>query len=244
MTPSQQQWAKFRGYLSMTIDLILLGTIFGITNNNETGAWACSKNMVIWLYVFGGYLGAQFLYDLFYTLHYGHSRRPSEVCRLLSDVKMQIVLYGFGVAWLIYGNWVVWESAYNCRYNYLNHNAEIVWRLLISIICIGYLFFFYNLLIWILWFFLISACICKKAKGNVPNFCLWLPYMRAITAQTYQVERDLTNCGICDTQYKEDDDCIALNCSRKHYFHVNCLNKYIPHSKTCPYCLNDVVLCC
>jgi hypothetical protein len=58
LTPREQKMAKLRGYLSMLIDLILLGTIFGITNNNETGAWACNKNMVIWLYVFGGYLGA------------------------------------------------------------------------------------------------------------------------------------------------------------------------------------------
>jgi len=42
----------------MAIDLILLGTVFGITNNHETGAWACNDKMVKWLYVFGGYCGA------------------------------------------------------------------------------------------------------------------------------------------------------------------------------------------
>jgi hypothetical protein len=172
-----------REYLSILIDLILLGTVFGITNNNETGAWACSKNMVIWLYVFGGWCGALFLYHLYHALHYGHTRRPSEVKRLCCDlIILQIILYGFGVAWFIYGNWVVWESAYNCRYNYLNHNAEMVWRLLVSLICIGYLFFLYNLFIWILWFCLLAACICRRSRGAVPKFCLHLPYIRAITA--------------------------------------------------------------
>jgi hypothetical protein len=56
------------------------------------------------------------LYDLYYTIKYGYSRRPSEAKRLLSDVFMVLILYGFAVAWLIYGNVIVWEWAYGCRY--------------------------------------------------------------------------------------------------------------------------------
>jgi hypothetical protein len=42
----------------MAIELALLGVIYGVTNNHEDAAWECSRDMVVWLYVFGGYLGA------------------------------------------------------------------------------------------------------------------------------------------------------------------------------------------
>lgn len=42
----------------MIIELTFLGVIYGVTNNHEDGAWNCSRDMVIWLYVFAGYLAA------------------------------------------------------------------------------------------------------------------------------------------------------------------------------------------
>lgn len=101
----------------MTIELTLLGTIYGVTNNHEDSAWACSRDMVIWLYVFGGYLGAQFLYDLYYTIGFGYINRVSEICRFISDGVMFFILYGFAIAWLIYGNVLVYNAAYTCRYD-------------------------------------------------------------------------------------------------------------------------------
>lgn len=42
----------------MAIDLALIGTIVGITNNREFLASECNDRMVRWLYAFAGYLGA------------------------------------------------------------------------------------------------------------------------------------------------------------------------------------------
>lgn len=100
----------------MVIDLALLGTIFGMVNNREDSAWACSKKMVIWLYVFAGFLGAMFVYHLLHTLCFGLRRRPSALCRLIVDVIAAVILYFFGIAWLIYGNYLVWHREYFCRY--------------------------------------------------------------------------------------------------------------------------------
>ena len=95
----------------MVIDLVFLGVIFGITNNHQTAADDCDANgnMVRWLFVFAGYLGAQFVYDFYYTVVFGYAKRTTEVTRAISDFVMTIILYGFGIGWLCYGNWMVYN---------------------------------------------------------------------------------------------------------------------------------------
>jgi hypothetical protein len=58
LTPEEKGLARFRGFLAMAIDLALIGTIVGITNNRELPASDCNHRMVRWLYAFAGYLGA------------------------------------------------------------------------------------------------------------------------------------------------------------------------------------------
>ena len=137
----------------MIIELVLLGTIFGLTNNNQVPTEQCAggRDMVVWLFVFGGYLGAQFVYDFYYTVVFGYVKRASEVSRVISDFIMTYVLYGFGVAWLIYGNVLVYNSAAVCR-TITEPQAETIWRLFISIIAIGYLFFIFQLFLYTIFF--------------------------------------------------------------------------------------------
>ncbi len=93
----------------MILDLVFMGVIFGITNNHSVGAKACSYKMWIWHMVFAGYLGAQFLYDLYYTIVFGYIKRTTEVTRALSDFVMTCILYGFGLSWLVWGNVLVYN---------------------------------------------------------------------------------------------------------------------------------------
>lgn len=132
----------------MTLELALLGTIYGVTNNHEAEAWLCNSDIVVWLYVFAGYLGAQFLYDAYYTIVFGYMKRVSEVCRFISDGIMFFILYGFALAWLVYGNVLVWDNDYICRSDNGDVGAQTVWRLLVSIICIGYAFFLLQLILY------------------------------------------------------------------------------------------------
>ena len=126
----------------MIIELTFLGVIYGVTNNHEDGAWACLRDMVIWLYVFAGYLAAQFVYDLYYTIVFGYCKRSTEVCRCISDLTMTLVLYGFGLAWFIWGNILLYHPAWDCRNTY-DDSARIVFRLFFSFVVIGYVFWAY-----------------------------------------------------------------------------------------------------
>jgi len=180
----------------MAIDLIFIGTIVGITNNMEGSARQCMYRTVRWLYAFAGWLGAQFLYDLYYTVKYGYSRRPSEGKRLCTDIFMTLISYGFGLAWLIYGNARVWNLDYECRFAV--NGAERVWRLFASIIIIFYVFFLIYLFLWLNYLCLCCAWMKKRRGGQVPKFCTYLPCSRACTTQGEVVQKDIYECGICD----------------------------------------------
>jgi hypothetical protein len=91
---------------------------------------------------------------------------------------MIFILYGFAVAWLIYGNVLVWNDAYKCRYN--TPGAEKVWRLYIAIITIGYAFFLIQLMIYICLLVVLGSCIMKKCGKEVPHCCLRFPWIKAI----------------------------------------------------------------
>lgn len=184
----------------MLVDLALLGTIFGMVNNREDAAWACSRDMVVWLYVFAGFLGAMFVYHLLHTLCFGVRRRPSALCRLIVDVIAAIILGFFGIAWLIYGNYLVWHRDYYCRYQFLNNPAAKIWKLFAAVIIIFYVWFLLQALIWLIFCCLCCAGCRNKRKGSVPKFCLCLPWIGACTSQhkADYPERDLTHCGICD----------------------------------------------
>ena len=45
---------------------------------------------------------------------------------------------------------------------------------------------------------------------------------------------DAGSCAICLSAYEKDDNIIKLNCD--HYFHQNCLTKWLRIKSICPYC--------
>jgi len=48
-------------------------------------------------------------------------------------------------------------------------------------------------------------------------------------------------CPICFCDYKEDDDIYTLKCN--HYFHKECIEKWVKNSGTCPLCRYNIFLC-
>ena len=41
---------------------------------------------------------------------------------------------------------------------------------------------------------------------------------------------------ICRLEYEEDDDIVILKCSEKHYFHEECIKKWLKINGICPAC--------
>jgi hypothetical protein len=107
-------------------------------------------------------------------------KRVSEVCRFISDGAMFFVLYGFAIAWLVYGNVLVWNDAYKCRYHHQD-GAEPVWRLFVAIITIGYAFFLLILYILAILIAQLVAYIFIRLGKSPPAVLFYLPYIRTLT---------------------------------------------------------------
>ena len=86
----------------------------------------------------------------------------------------------------------------------------------------------------------------KKPKKNSKK----LQFNRNFSTQNNNTQPLLDpkkdSCPICLEEYKIDDKIIQLNCSTKHFFHVECLKEWVfsgtgMNAKTCPLCNSAVV---
>ncbi len=135
---------------------------------------------------------------------------------------MYFILYGFAIAWLVYGNTLVWSNdySYKCRYHHsTTPGAETVWRLFAAIICIGYLFFVLILYILAILVAQMVAYIFIRLGKSPPAALFHLPYIRTLTTAHEFQEKDIRECGICDKKYEDNDLVNYIKCDKRHYFH-------------------------
>ncbi|ETW27295.1 hypothetical protein PFFCH_05226 [Plasmodium falciparum FCH/4] len=50
-------------------------------------------------------------------------------------------------------------------------------------------------------------------------------------------------CSICMMNYINKDDVMIMPCDKRHFFHVNCLTKWLYKSQVCPICRTNIVNC-
>ena len=58
--------------------------------------------------------------------------------------------------------------------------------------------------------------------------------LRLFKSELYESPR----CSICMEDFKTDDIIRVLNCN--HYYHHDCIDKWLIKHKTCPYCRNNL----
>ena len=47
-------------------------------------------------------------------------------------------------------------------------------------------------------------------------------------------------CAICFVEFKEDDMITPLSCDIKHYFHTECIERWIKVKNECPLCRAEI----
>ncbi|CDU15902.1 RING zinc finger protein, putative [Plasmodium yoelii] len=50
-------------------------------------------------------------------------------------------------------------------------------------------------------------------------------------------------CSICMVDYMENDNIMIMPCDKRHFFHSNCLSKWLNKSQVCPICRTNIVTC-
>lgn len=114
---------------------IFVGVIFGLLEANYDDAMECSQDMVTWLYVMGGYYGVWMLQAVVTIVVVCVSSNPPKSKSILD--LLGFILFTFYIAWLIYGNILVYNDANICRDG--RDGAQKLWKLMLAIIIIGYL---------------------------------------------------------------------------------------------------------
>ncbi|KAK7410598.1 hypothetical protein VNO78_01521 [Psophocarpus tetragonolobus] len=73
----------------------------------------------------------------------------------------------------------------------------------------------------------------RGLSTNELSMCLY-PY----TCQRYKNKSGIDRCVICQVEYEEGEELVALQC--EHPYHADCISKWIQIKKVCPICSNEV----
>ena len=161
--------------------------------------------------------------------------------RVSFSATLFVIMNGFLVIWLIVGN-VFWFSDNNdCE----DHD-DTAWLnvLMLIILVIGYLVIaFYFLLLCTVP--CIYFCSHVQNQENREDGRLVKPHRGTALTRTLsrtgfdpQVYIHGGHCKICLRPYVDDDRITILRCNDKHFFHTECINKWVKKGNNqCPYCL-------
>ena len=154
---------KSKACCNICLNAVFTGVIFGLTGKYHDEGMDCNEDMVAWLYVIGGVHALGLLYAILYLF--------VSCCKSIRGPKMfldlsSIIFVLFEVAWLIYGNMLTFDEANYCKDG--SDGAVKLWKLMLSMVCIGYLLFFA--------FFCLICCscclclvLCGVMKGEQAN---------------------------------------------------------------------------
>ncbi|KAL4500518.1 hypothetical protein ABPG72_002942 [Tetrahymena utriculariae] len=116
---------------------------------------------------------------------------------------------------------------------------EIYYYLTVVYLIFGYIYLSIPLLLCLFWPFIAIYTYCSDIWSEVSQ----RPPVRQdnlnkLTIQCYKeiekpVEKD---CTICFMQYEPDDKLVVMPCNKLHYFHEECVKKWLESNGNCPMC--------
>ena len=164
------------------------------------------------------------------------------------DICYLCLFLNFQLAWFIYGNTFHYtEQTMQCRK--LNSSLNSLWILEMIIIATGYLFFFaYGMIC------CVFSCLCCSILGaagsnraQMDQMVARVPYANAISSlkrknfkNVEEKAKNMDDCVICMSAFKDDDQIAELKCDERHYFHSACLEDWLKRKLECPLCKKPV----
>jgi hypothetical protein len=161
-----------------------------------------------------------------------------------------------GSIWYVFGNWWLFSSK-TCS----NTNPNIYW-LSVVIIAIGYfmlafpilfcgavIFCLPGVLVLLRWLRLgnlessISPAngLDESIINRITEYHFKLKGSASKDKHQYlELSQEEGNCVICISDYEEDQLCKVLPC--KHHYHSACIDEWLHLQKTCPLCIQEVVI--
>jgi hypothetical protein len=138
LTPFDRRYAIFKSAVFMVVDATWLGVYYGLTKQNDEEGEDCSHDMKVWLYVMGAVHGAFFIYHSILLTTVGFTPCCRKSGRNFLEHIYFMLLLGFYMAWLIYGNTFVYDAdIYACK---LDETSPNLYRLFLAAILYGYIF--------------------------------------------------------------------------------------------------------
>jgi hypothetical protein len=138
LTPFDRKYAIFKSIVWIIIDALWLGIYYGLTKQSDEESDECSHDMTVWLYVMGATHGAFFIYHLILLGTVGFSPCCRKSGRNFLEHIYWLLLCGFYMAWLVYGNTFVYDTdIYACK---TEDTAADMYRLFLAAILYGYIF--------------------------------------------------------------------------------------------------------
>jgi len=105
---------RSRGISQFIVNSVFLGVIFGLTKHHYEAGRDCSYDMVVWLYVMAAYHALIVVFALCYFVF---SFLPCKMSTTKTLMELfGLLLFAFHISWLIYGNILVYNGVYHCRY--------------------------------------------------------------------------------------------------------------------------------
>eukprot|EP00347_Sterkiella_histriomuscorum_P003510 403364024 len=218
-------------------DLIFIAIIIVLTLHIGSGA-TCGIPILKWIMVYFSILGLRSASNLLriYMIRNQFYQEQTNNFTILSF----IVIDGFILGWLIYGNILFFSKNNNC---YQLQDSRMLYDMMLILLIFGY----FQMLVYAV-IILMLPCIIYQLRNQhrgrndlsdqaIPNVIQNLTRLKFKTDQ-------FTNenvCSICFVDYNNDDDVTPLSCNPGHYFHTACIEDWIKIGKnSCPLCRSPI----
>jgi hypothetical protein len=214
------------------INAVLTGVLFGVTGQHIYESRDCNWHMFMWPLVLGAFHFFLLLCSLIYICAAMRPYPQVKKTKGCLDFLACSILFNFWVAWMVWGNIIIYKKAWHCRHDV---DALPVFRLVLGFVVIGYIG-------WAL--YLCLACnlmlgmLGKMAgrKGKEKALDMYNIYGGRQASSMKAPDR----CVICGDKYLSNDDLVQLRCGDNHIFHTNCLVRQIERDPSCPVCRTGI----
>lgn len=137
----------------------------------------CNNKITTWLYVYSGLSFLEALKFITFRIILGCARNRAKAKKTL-DLLACCTIENFRLAWLIYGNTIIYsDESMECKSN--GGHALGLWRLMMAIIAIGYLYFFLVAIVCCCGSMLLCCMLCGSGGSTNPMVDK-IPYMNAV----------------------------------------------------------------
>ena len=201
-----------------------------VLTSSET---SCNVGILYWV------IGSM-IFDSIYAMHLGvripyvkavaREERDAEPCLLLSLERFFNLLY---VGWQIAGN--IWYWTGHC-----DKNSTLLMSGSLFLLVCGYLFMLLPALS------LATLCLCLPVAIVIIVFFLrntnqnpaTNKKLASLEAKPYNPDKHIgePNCPICAEDFIENQPVVTLKCDERHFFHEDCIKKWLKINATCAIC--------